>query len=141
MTNKEVEARTAPSSVPNLEMGAVQEVYLISYSQADSERFPTRISHKLLYVILTAQTLMMLTAVFAARKLTRQQNSTTKWLLNFNTVAISKEVFSNRVSDYSSVFKLQPLKHLEIHRNSKKVIGKLKSSWFQSAFNRYCIKL
>ena len=39
MTNKKVEASAVPPSMPNLNARAV---YSITYSQADSERFPTR---------------------------------------------------------------------------------------------------
>ena len=39
MTNKKVEASAVPPSMPNLSARAVQQVNLITYSQADSERF------------------------------------------------------------------------------------------------------
>ena len=42
MTNKKVEVSAVPPSMPNLNARAVRQVYLITYSQADSERFPTR---------------------------------------------------------------------------------------------------
>ena len=42
MTNKKVEASAVPPSMPNLNARAVRQVYLITYSQADSDRFPTR---------------------------------------------------------------------------------------------------
>ena len=41
ITNK-VQASAVPPSMPNLNARAVRQVYLITYSQADSERLPTR---------------------------------------------------------------------------------------------------
>ena len=42
MTNKKVEPSAVPPSMPNLNARAVGQMYLITYSQADSDRFPTR---------------------------------------------------------------------------------------------------
>ena len=42
MTNKEVDASAVLSSMPGLNARAVRQVYLITYSQADSEKFPIR---------------------------------------------------------------------------------------------------
>ena len=61
----------------------------------------------------------MLSTGFVARKLTRSQDSATRWLLNskLQTVAIFKEVSSRRLRDLSAFFKfaLQLLQRLEIH--------------------------